>query len=335
MATPLVYLALAPELAQELALDAELPRLASLARVERWPGPGRPEPGVVADRLRRAAIVVTGWGTPPLTDLADWTPDGFAVRLVAHTAGTVKQLLPAAALERGLLVTHANESLAEAVAEFTIGVIIMGCRQIIPSAARLRAGQPRVPLARQRELSGATVGVIGASAIGRRVLRLLAPFGPTLLLADPYCPPETAAALGATPMPLPELLARSDIVTLHAPVTPETLGMLGAAEFALMRDSALFVNTARGRLIDHAALLAELQAGRLDAILDVTDPTEPLPPDSPFFALENCAILPHMAAVTLDARQRQSRYTIDEILRFLRGESLRFAIPRSRWETMA
>lgn len=335
MAVPLIYLALAPELVRELALDDELPRLTGVARIERWPGPGRPTPDAVADALRRATVVVTGWGTPSLAELAGWTPDRFAVRLVAHTAGTVKGLLPVEALERGVLVTHANESLAEAVAEFTIGVIIMGCRQIAPSIARLRAGLPRVPLARQRELGGATVGVIGASAIGRRTLRLLAPFGPALLLADPYCPPEEAAALGATLVPLPELLARVDIVTLHAPVTPETLGMLGATEFALMRDGALFVNTARGRLIDHDALLAELQTGRLDAILDVTDPTEPLPPASPFFALENCVVLPHMAAITIDARRRQARYTIDEILRFLRGEPLEHAVLRARWETMA
>ncbi len=335
MDTPLIYLALAPELVHELSLEDELPRLAGVALVERWPGPGRPDPESVADALRRAQVVVTGWGTPPLAELAGWTPDRFAVRLVAHTAGTVKGLLPVEALERGLAVTHANESLAEAVAEFTIGLIITGCRQAFPAATRLRAGLPRVPLARQRELGGATVGVIGASAIGRRVLRLLAPFGPALLLADPYCPPATAATLGATLVPLPELLARSDVVTLHAPVTPETLGMLGAAEFALLRDGALFVNTARGRLVDHHALLAELRAGRLDAILDVTDPTEPLPPDSPFFALENCVVLPHMAAVTSDARRRQARYTIDEILRFLRGEPLEHAVLRARWETMA
>ncbi|HMO57270.1 MAG TPA: NAD(P)-dependent oxidoreductase, partial [Roseiflexaceae bacterium] len=128
---------------------------------------------------------------------------------------------------------------------------------------------------------------------------------------------------------------RSDIVTLHAPVTPQTLGMLGAAEFALMRDGALFVNTARGRLIDHAALLAELQAGRLHALLDVTDPTEPLPLDSPFYALENCVVLPHMAAVTIEARRRQGMMVVDEIERFLAGEPLHFQVTPDRWDTMA
>jgi phosphoglycerate dehydrogenase-like enzyme len=199
----------------------------------------------------------------------------------------------------------------------------------------MRAGREQLPLAWQHEVRGSTIGIIGASAIGRRVLKLLAPLGATLLLYDPYCTPAVAAEHGAALVGLPELLRGSDIVSLHAPVTPETIGMLGAAEFAAMRDGALFINTARGRLIDHDALLAELRRGRLAALLDVTDPNEPLPPDSPFFALENCTVLPHMAAVTLEARLRQSQMMIDETLRFLAGEPLRYQVTRERWDTMA
>ncbi len=335
MTAPLVYVAVAPERAEELQLEEELPRLEGVARVERWEGAGNPPLDTVTDALRRAEVVLTGWGTPSLAPLEGWTPERFAVRLIAHSAGTVKRLAPLAAIERGLRVTHANEALAESVAEFTVGLLIAARRQIIPAAVWMKAGQPRVPLARMRELGGSTVGVIGASNIGRRVMRLLAPFGVTILLDDPYCPPHVASEHGATLVGLPELLRRSDIVTLHAPVTDETIGMLGAAEFGALRDGALFVNTARGRLIDHDALLRELRRGRIDAVLDVTDPTEPLPPDSPFFALENCVVLPHMAAVTVEARRRQSRYTVDEILRFLAGEPLRYEVTPARWPTMA
>lgn len=335
MTVPLVYVAVSPERVRELHLDEYLPRLAGTARVERWEGAGNPPLDAVSDALRRAAVVFTGWGTPSLTPLTAWTPQTFAVRLIAHTAGTVKSLIPREALERGLLVTHAAESLAESVAEFTIGAIIMSRRQFVPSVNRLKAGQPRLPLARMRELGGSTVGIIGASSIGRRVMRLLAPWEPTILLYDPYCPPQVAAEHGATPVSLDELLRRSDVVTLHAPVTPETIGMLGAAEFGAMKGGALFVNTARGRLIDPDALLEELQSGRIDALLDVTDPTEPLPPDSPFFSLENCVVAPHMAAVTVEARQRQSLFTVEETLRYLRGEPLRYQVTRARWDTMA
>jgi phosphoglycerate dehydrogenase-like enzyme len=335
MNTPLVYIALAPDLLRELELDRELPRLEALARVERWEGPGRPTPEAVADALARAQVLVTGWGVPPLRALHGWTPEGSQLRLVAHSAGTVKQLLPVEALERGLLVSHANESLAEAVAELTLGLIIVAWRNAFVSIERYRAGKEQVPIATQRELRGSTVGIIGASAIGRRILQLLRPLGARLLLADPYATPALAAEHGAELVGLDELLRASEIVSLHAPVTSETLGMLGAAEFAAMRPGALFVNTARGRLIDHDALLAELRAGRISALLDVTDPTEPLPPDSPFFQLENCVLLPHVAGASLEARRRQSQITVDEILRFLTGEPLQHQVTRERWDTMA
>lgn len=337
MTLPLVYVAVAPERVEELYLANELPRLTGVAEVECWTGPGSPPAAVVAEALARAEVVLTGWGTPPLAPLAAWSEERFPVRLIAHTAGTVKQLVPAVALERGLQVTHANEALAEAVAEFTIGAIVAARRQLLPSALRFKARprQPRVPIAEMRELPGSTVGVIGASSVGRRVMRLLAPWQATLLLHDPYCSPETAAEYGALLVTLPDLMRRSDIVTLHAPVTPETLGMLGLAEFGAMQAGSLFINTARGRLIDHDALLTVLQTGRISAVIDVTDPTEPLPPDSPFFDLENCLVFPHIAGMSREARLRQGRYTVDEVVRFLRGEPLRFAITLARWATMA
>ncbi|MGN6700885.1 MAG: hydroxyacid dehydrogenase [Thermomicrobiales bacterium] len=332
---PLVYVAVAPERIAELDLGDELPRLDAEARIEYWPGPGNTPPEAVADALERAEVVITSWGTPRLAALTEWTPETFPVRLIAHSAGTVKQLVPLEAVERGLKVTHANDSLAEAVAEFTIGVMIVSRRQFVQAVNRMKGRQPRVAMDRQHELTGSTVGIIGASNIGRRVMRLLAPWRVSILLADPYCTPEVAAEYGATLVPLHDVMAQSDIVSLHAPVTPETMKMLGAAEFGAMKDGALFINTARGRLIDADALLRELQTGRIDAFLDVTDPTEPLPADSPFFALDNCVVAPHMAAVTVEARQRQSRYTVDEVLRFLRGETLQHEVTAARWPTMA
>jgi len=331
----LVYLALSPELAEGLYLEPQLDRLRSVAQLEHWPGPGAPPLETVTDALRRAHIVLTGWDTPSLTPLAEWTPQKFAVRLIAHTAGTVKHLLPVQALERGLIVTHANAALAESVADFTLGAILAARRQMFASASRMKAGQAGMPLSQMRELRGSTVGVIAASNIGRRVMRLLANWDVTLLLYDPHCSPQVAAEHHAALVSLDELLRRSDIVTLHAPITKETIGLLGATQFAAMKDGALFVNTARGVLIDHAALLRELQSGRLYALLDVTDPTEPLPPHSPFFALENCVILPHMAANTVETRRQQSRYAVDEVLRFLAGEPLHYQVTRERWDIMA
>src|SRR4051794_16476409 len=120
MHPPIIYIALAPTLVQELELESQLVRLEGIAQIERWEGPGNPTPAAVANALERAQVLITGWGTPTLAALGSWAPADFAVQLVAHTAGTIKQLVPVAAIERGLLVTHANDSLAEAVAEFTL-----------------------------------------------------------------------------------------------------------------------------------------------------------------------------------------------------------------------
>lgn len=241
----LIYLALDTEQATLLGFDEELQRLEGHATIERWPGPGRPSSELLCSVFERAQIVITGWGTPPLTTLQSWSPDQSAVRLVAHSAGTVKHLLPFEAIQGGLLVTHANESLAEAVAEFTIGAMIMARRQAFTAQDRMHAGKPDVAITAQREIAGSTIGIIAASAIGRRVLHLLQGFGARLLLSDPYCSPEDASTLGATLVSLPELLRESDIVSLHAPVPTETIGMLGAAEFALMKAGTLFVNDCR------------------------------------------------------------------------------------------
>lgn len=332
---PTVYVAISPVLMEELNLPVQLARLDGLAEVERWAGPGNPTPDIIARTVERTEVLITGWGTPSLTMLEQWSPEHSAVRLVVHSAGTVKQLVPVTAIERGLLVTHSNESLAEAVAEWTLGAILMARRDVFAAAARFRTGDRGYSHRTMHEVRGSVVGVIGASAIGRRVMSLLAPLGVTLLLADPFSTPEVAATFGAQLVELPELLRSSDTVTLHAPVTPSTIGMLGANEFALMKDGSLFVNTARGRLIDHNALLRELQSGRINALLDVTDPTEPLPPDSPFFALDNCVVLPHIAGVSSQARMRQGRYSVDETIRYLRGEPLHFQVTRERWDSMA
>ncbi len=333
---PLIYIAISSELYQQTNLEPYLPQWARYARVERWDGAGAPPRAVVEAVLGQAEVLVTGWGTPGLVEaLADWTPERSPLRLVAHTAGTVRFLVPGEALRRGLLVAHANDSLAEAVAEFTIAAILGMRRQMFLSAARYHAHQPAPSYTTMRELPGSVVGILGASAIGRRVMDLLRPWQVRLLLYDPYITDEQAAQWQAERVDLLALFQRSDIVSLHAPITPETINMLRAEHFQAMPDGALFVNTARGVLVDHAALLAELQTGRISALLDVTDPVEPLPPDSPFFDLENCVLIPHQAGNSREARLRQGQYTGEDVLAYLEGRPLANRISPERWDTMA
>jgi phosphoglycerate dehydrogenase-like enzyme len=333
---PLIYIAISPTLFDEIRLGEWLPELQAHARVECWPGPGNPPLAAVQEALTQAEILVTGWGTPALKEtLNHWTPAHSPLRLVAHTAGSIKHHLPYDALVNGLRVTHSNESLAEAVAEFTLGSILAMRHQMFLAERRYAAHQPAPAYTQFHELPGSTVGIIGASAIGRRVMDLLRPWQVKLLVYDPYCRAETLAAYGAEAVSLPELCQHSDIVSLHAPITPETFKMLNGDHFRAMKDGALFVNTARGYLVDADALLHELQTGRISALLDVTDPSEPLPPDSPFRKLENCVVLPHIAGHSVEARARQGQYMAEDILNYLAGRPLRFAIPPERWATMA
>jgi phosphoglycerate dehydrogenase-like enzyme len=337
---PSISIAIAPTLFDEIQMGTYLPQLSELAQVERWAGPGNPTEAWVRDAIQRNEVLITGWGTPALVDLLkDWAPDTSPLRLIAHSAGTIKYMLPKTALERGLTVVHANESLAEAVAEFTIGAILGMRRQIPLLAERYRAGKPALPYTTMRELPGSVIGIIGASAIGKRVMELLRPWKVRILLYDPYCTRETAAAYNAERVDLLTLFRESDIVSLHAPITPETTGLLRAEHFAAMKDGALFINTARGILVDHAALLNELQARpvekRIWALLDVTDPIEPLPRDSAFFALENCVLVPHQAGNSIEARRRQGRYTAEDVLHYLKGEPLKFRVRPERWDVIA
>lgn len=331
-----IYIALSPEIFDEIQLAKHMPALESAATVQRWEGPGNPPPGVLAAAMQQNEVIITGWGTPSMIEmLTGWQPQISPLRLVAHTAGSVKFLLTADALERGLLVTTANDSLAEAVAEWTIGAFLAMRRKIITSAMRFHAGQPPLGWDTMRELPGSVIGIIGASAIGRRVMDLLRPWNVQILLFDPYFSPQLAAQYSAKLVSLEDLMRQSDIVSLHAPVTPETIGMLRGEHFAMMKDGALFVNTARGRLVEMPGLLAELQRGRIDALLDVTDPQEPLPPESPFFRLPNCVVLPHIAGMSAEARARQGAMTAEDILRFAAGQPLLRQVTLAKWATMA
>ena len=169
------------------------------------------------------------------------------------------------------------------------------------------------------------VGIIGASRIGRRVIEALRPFDFSICVYDPYLTEEKAAGLGVEKVELDELLRSSDVVTLHAPSLPETRHMIGARELALISDGAALINTARGALIDGAALEKELSSGRIRAVIDTTDP-ETLPADSPLYDLPNVFLTPHIAGASGTEVYRMSELVIEEIGRYLRGEPLQHEV---------
>jgi phosphoglycerate dehydrogenase-like enzyme len=181
---------------------------------------------------------------------------------------------------------------------------------------------------------GRRVGLLSASRIGRRVAELLRPFDLDVMIADPFCAAEEIEALGARKVGIEELFSTADIVSVHTPLLPETIGLVDAGLLGSLRDGVTLINTARGKIIDHDAMIKELATGRIRAVLDVTDP-EPLPADSALWDLPNVVLSPHLAGSKGAEVRRMANGAIDEVTRVLRGEPLRFRVPPERRNVVA
>jgi phosphoglycerate dehydrogenase-like enzyme len=209
-----------------------------------------------------------------------------------------------AARLHGVRVCRTTGGNAKAVAEFTLGLMIGAMRSIAHAHERMKAGDwvgpARMPWP-VYELSGKTVGIVGCGAIGQELARLLFAFSCRLLYTQrTQLPAETEAALGVTFLPLDALLAESDVVSLHCPLTPQTRGMIDARALSLMKPTATLINVARGGVVDEAALVSSLKEGRLHAAaMDVFD-QEPLPPTSELLTTNRLLLTPHLAAATAD-----------------------------------
>lgn len=277
--------------------------------------------------------LVTGWGSPALSE--EVFRNGPRLRLIAHSAGTVKSFFSEAVfreflVKRDFCVFSANEALALNVAEYTVGALIWTPRRVVDHALAVRyRGAWRSPeiTPHGQFLRGATVGIVSASKVGREVIRLLGPFDVRLLCYDPYLSEADAATLGVERVGLDDLFGRADLVTVHTPVTRETVGLIGARQLRLLRDGASLVNTSRGKILDADALLAEARTGRIFITLDVTEP-EPLPPDHPLRALPNVYITPHHSGCGFYGYLRIGEMTLQAIEDFFAGRPVR---GRVRW----
>ncbi|MBW3644497.1 MAG: 2-hydroxyacid dehydrogenase [Actinobacteria bacterium] len=245
------------------------------------------------------------------------------VRIVASARGVPSNVDLAAATARGVPVLHTPARNAASVADFTIGLVLTQCRSLARGQDHLRRRgwlvEGELPYLHFRgpELAGRTLGLVGYGAVGREVARRAAGgFGMRVLVNDPYVaepePPAEAVALE-------RLLAESDVVSLHCPLTPETTGMIGERQLALLRPEAVLVNTARAAVVDEAALVAALVEGRMaGAALDVFW-TEPLPPDHPLLGMDNVTLTPHLAGAADDVVTRHSIMIADDVARLLAG----------------
>lgn len=277
-----------------------------------------------ADELAEVDILVTGWGSPRLdAEILDAAP---GLKLVAHAAGSIKHHVTAEVWNRGIAVSSAAGANAEPVAEYTRAMILLACKRVLTQARVYgSAGWPTEAQRIDAGYVGRTIGIIGASRIGRRVIELLRPWGARILLADPYCSPEAAAAMGAESVDLDRLCRESDVISVHAPQLPETRHLIDDRRLSLMRDTSVLINTARGSLVDTDALVEHCETGRISAVLDVTEP-EPLPPGHRLFELPNVTVTPHLAGAQGTEIALLGQYAVDEVKRFVAGEPLRGAV---------
>lgn len=247
------------------------------------------------------------------------------LKMIAVSRGGPVNIDMAAAAEHGVKVVNTPGRNASAVAEFTIGAILAETRRIRAGHEALRAGEWRGDLYRAdvtgRELSEMTVGLIGYGAIGTRVVKLLRPFGCRILVCDPYVQldPEDAAA-GVELTSLDRVLEEADVLSLHPRVTEETTGMMDAAAFARMKPGALFVNTARGPLVDYDALYEALVNGPLSAAMLETFAVEPAPADWPLLQLPNVTLTPHIAGASVRTVTFAAEQAAEEVRRHIAGE---------------
>lgn len=291
----------------------------------------------VAPHLAEVDILVTGWKSRRIdARLRRQMP---RLKLVAHLAGTVKSILDHDTATSGLTVVSGAEANARPVAEFTLAHILLHLKRVPEWRVAYQAQRSRIDtrsatLAGPVGNTGRRVGIIGASRIGRRVAEELRRHRVSVLLHDPFVSAEAAAAFGAQKVSMDELLAESDVVSLHQPLLPTTQHSFGTAEFAKMRDGALLINTARGRIIAPGALEEAMADGRLFAVLDVTDP-EPLPDASPLWGMPNVTLTPHIAGSFGCEVCDMTGLVLDDIERFTRGEPLQNEVVLADWERVA
>lgn len=229
-----------------------------------------------------------------------------------------------AATARGIPVGHTPGALTEATADFAFALLMAAARRITEAERYVRAGRWKTwgpMLLMGQDVYGATLGIIGLGRIGQAVARRARGFDMRVIYYG-GSDEDAARAIGAERRSLEDVLTESDFLSLHCPLTPETRGLINADALRRMKPTSILINTARGAVVDHAALYQALRDGWIaGAALDVTDP-EPIPLDSPLLTLDNCVIAPHIASSTERTRARIARMAAENLLAGLRGERL-------------
>ncbi|MFJ6455627.1 hydroxyacid dehydrogenase [Paenarthrobacter sp. NPDC091669] len=272
--------------------------------------------------LAETDILITGWNCPRI----DAAALAAAPRLthILHAGGTVKHHVGDECWDRGIEISTAADANSIPVAEYTVAMILLANKRVLQIARKLHSEKTGIEpdqVFPDMGNFGKRVGIIGASRIGKHVIRLLKAYDVQVVVADPFLDDAAAAALGVERVSLEELVATSDVVSLHAPSLPSTRNLIHQGLVAGFKPGATFINTARGELVDQDALLRRVEAGDLYAVLDVTTPWV-LPADSGFYTHPHVLLTPHLAGSLGMELERMAVSTIEEARRISEGQPL-------------
>ena len=280
-------------------------------------------PAELLDAVRGVAALVIRSATQVTEDVLE---AGTDLVVVGRAGIGLDNVDVEAATRRGVMVVNAPQSNVLSAAEHTIALLLAQARNVTQADADLKAGEWNRSRWEGVELHGKTLGVIGLGRVGVLVAQRLLAFGMQLLAYDPYVSEERARQLGVRLVPeLEELVRQADFVTIHLPKTPETLGLVGADLLAHAKPTLRIVNTARGGIVDEAALADALREGRIaGAALDVfaSEPTTA----SPLFALDNVVVTPHLGASTAEAQDKAGQTIAEQVVLALRGDFVPYAV---------
>jgi phosphoglycerate dehydrogenase-like enzyme len=329
---PTIALVLPEVVARQMFKPEQLQRLGHVANVV---GPVTPDNDGFDSAVVDAVAIISGWRSPKFDEA--FLKRAPNLKFIAHSAGSVKAFVSDALFERGIRITTAAAGNAFPVAQFTIATMVSLLKQVPWISQAYARGDQEEILRRKalcRELQDIDVGIIGASRVGREVIRILNQQPRVKIkVFDPMLKAEQATAMGALRVSFEEA-CRSEVVSIHAPSLPSTRHMFNSMTLSLLPDHAVLVNTSRGSLIDETALVAELKRRPLYAAIDVTEP-EPPAPDSPLRSCPNLVMTPHIAGALRQGRFDMGQLAIDETLRFLAGQPLQHEVTRAMLPTQA
>ncbi|MBN8217889.1 MAG: hydroxyacid dehydrogenase [Spirochaetes bacterium] len=286
-----------------------------------------------AGTLSGAEFLFTGWGAPKCD--AAFLAALPNLKAVFYGAGSIRGTVTDAFWERGIPIMSAWGANAVPVAEFAFSQIIFALKHGWHYTNAVRRDGRHLPKFAPTGAFGATVGLVSFGMIARKVAEWVKQLAVEIAVYDPFLKASDANDLGMRLVDLDTLFRESDVVSLHTPWLPETVGMVGARHFDLMKPNATFINTARGAVVDEVGMVSVLERRKdLMAVLDVTWPEPPIA-DSPLWTLPNVVLTPHIAGSADRECARMGHYMADELERLLAGKPLAWSVSRERAATMA